>query len=95
VNDEFQLWVLLVGLAVGAALAWFALGGGGRAPDPDSIETEDERALEAEWLATELERQGRTVAPDTLRAALALHRDLASGRAAEPPEAPETPRAAQ
>jgi hypothetical protein len=91
-NEEFQVWVLLAGLAVGAALAWFAFGGGSRAPDLEAFETGDERALEAEWLARELEKQGRPVEPATLEAALALHRDLVTGRAAKRgPVAPAPP----
>ena len=80
-NDEFQVWVLVLGLALGAALTWFALGGAGHAADPGSLETDDERALEADWLARELTRQGRPADAETLDAALALHHDLAAGRA--------------
>ncbi len=94
-NDEFQVWVLLLGLALGAALAWFALGSGGRVLDPDSLETDDERALEADWLARELEKQGRPVEPGTLEAALALHHDLATGRAVEASDVGPAPPAAQ
>ena len=90
-NDEFQVWVLLLGLALGAALAWFAFGSGGRAPDLESLESEGERSLEAEWLARELEQQGRTVEPAALEAALALHHDLATGRTVDQSEAAAPP----
>jgi predicted nucleic acid-binding protein len=83
VNDEFQVWALVLGLALGAALAWFALGSAGHAADLESHETDDERALEADWLARELTRQGHPVDADTLEAALALHHDLAAGRTAD------------
>ena len=79
-NDEFQVWILVLGLVLGAALAWFALGSAGRAVDLESFESDDERALEADWLARELARQGRPVDAEVLEAALALHHDLAGGR---------------
>jgi hypothetical protein len=92
-NDEFQVWVLLLGLALGAALAWFALGGTGRTSDTGPLETDDERALEADWLARELERQGRPVDAGTLAAALALHHDLATGRVGQSSDALPPPAA--
>jgi predicted nucleic acid-binding protein len=95
VNDEFQVWVLLLGIAVGAAIAWFALGSAGRAADPTLLETDDERALEAAWLARELERQGRSVDPEALEAALALRHELATGRPLESSEATPAPPAPQ
>ncbi|MCU0484347.1 MAG: hypothetical protein MUC54_08805 [Chloroflexi bacterium] len=79
-NDEFQVWVLLLGLGLGAAIAWFALGTAGTAADPERLETDDERALEAAWLARELEGRGQPVDPVALETALALHRDLGAGR---------------
>lgn len=80
-NDEFQVWVLVLGLALGAAITWFALGSAGRAADSGSLESDDEQALEADWLARELTRQGHPTDAETLQAALALHHDLLAGRA--------------
>lgn len=79
-NDQFQVWVLLLGIACGATIAWLAFTSVGAAADPDLYETRDERALEARWLADELGRQGQSVDPDALEAALVLDRDLAAGR---------------
>jgi hypothetical protein len=87
-NSEFLVWVLVLGIACGAVLAWFALATG-EIPDPDAGAGHDEAALEAEWIAGELERRGRPVDPATIAAALELHRDLVLGRPL--PAAPPAP----
>ncbi|MCU0483935.1 MAG: hypothetical protein MUC54_06670 [Chloroflexi bacterium] len=90
-NDEFQAWVLLLGLALGAAIAWFALANAGRATDLERLDTDDERALEATWLARELEGRGQPVDPLALETALALHRDLVAGRIVDGADEPAPP----
>lgn len=88
-NAEFQVWVLFLGLVLGGAIAWVALGSVGRGADPAAFESEDERALEAGWLARELAARGHLVDVETVEAVLALHHDLAAGRAVAGPDAGE------
>jgi hypothetical protein len=48
VNAEFNLWLLIVGVALGAALAWLVLADMNRR---DEEITREETAAEAGWLA--------------------------------------------
>jgi hypothetical protein len=48
VNAEFNLWLLIVGVALGAALAWLVLADMNRRDEEIS---RDETAAEAGWLA--------------------------------------------
>jgi hypothetical protein len=61
VNAEFNLWLLIVGVALGAALAWLVLADMNRR---DEEITREETAAEAGWLA-------RTVGDSRLDAELA------------------------
>ena len=90
-NTEFQVWMFIVGLACGAALAWLALGSG-EIPDPDAGGTADDGGLEAEWIARELARRGVTADPATVAGALAFHDDLVHGRPLPPVPAPPSAR---
>jgi hypothetical protein len=71
VNAEFNWWLLIVGLVVGAGLVWFVVADA-RRRDAD-IEA-DERPREAIWLASVLSREGRPIAPETVDRLLQLHR---------------------
>ncbi len=69
-NAEFNWWLLIVGLVVGAGLVWFVVADS-RRRDAD-IEA-DERPREALWLAAVLRREGRPVSPETVDRLLELH----------------------
>jgi hypothetical protein len=71
VNAEFNWWILMVGLVVGAGLVWFVLSDQ-RRREVD-IETE-ERAREALWLSATLADEGEKVSPEVAERLLALHR---------------------
>ena len=71
VNAEFNWWLLMVGLVVGAGLVWFVVADQ-RRREVD-IEAE-ERAQEALWLSASLEDEGHHVTPETAERLLALHR---------------------
>jgi hypothetical protein len=72
VNDEFDLWLLIVGLTVGAGLVWFVLmDSRRREADID----EAERRQEAAWLSAVLGDQGWVVPPEAAERLLELHRD--------------------
>ena len=69
-NAEFNWWLLIVGLVVGAGLVWFVVADSRRR---DADIDADERPREALWLAAVLGREGRPVAPETVARLLDLH----------------------
>jgi hypothetical protein len=71
VNAEFNWWMLMVGLVVGAGLVWFVVADQRRREvDIDA----DERAREALWLSRTLTDEGENVSPELAERLLALHR---------------------
>jgi hypothetical protein len=71
VNAEFNWWLLIVGLVVGAGLvAFVSFDGRRREADVDAAE----RPREALWLARMLEREGHRVEPEVIERTLDLHR---------------------
>lgn len=70
-NAEFNWWLLMVGLVVGAGLVWFVVADQ-RRREVD-IES-DERAREALWLSASLADEGHQVSPEVAERLLALHR---------------------
>ena len=71
VNAEFNWWMLMVGLVVGAGLVWFVVADQ-RRREVD-IDTR-ERAREALWLSATLADEGEDVSPELAERLLALHR---------------------
>lgn len=71
VNAEFNWWLLIVGLVVGAGLVWFVvLDTRRREEDVEGIE----RAREAAWLASTLAEEGYDVPVEAAERLLTLHR---------------------
>jgi hypothetical protein len=71
VNAEFNWWMLMVGLVVGAGLVWFVVADQRRREvDIDA----EERAREALWLSASLADEGQDVSPELVERLLALHR---------------------
>jgi hypothetical protein len=80
VNAEFNVWLLIVGLVVGAGLAWVVMMDGRRR------ETEidaQELPREAAWLSAVLAEDGYDVTPEAAEQTLLLHRAYL---AAPPPD---------
>jgi hypothetical protein len=72
VNAEFNWWLLIVGLVVGAGLVWFVLADSRRRErEVDAVE----RPREALWLSTTLADEGWDVPPEATERLLELHRD--------------------
>ena len=70
-NAEFNVWLLIVGLVLGAGLVWLVI------MDSRRRETEVdevERLREAAWLSAVLAEEGVEVSPDTADRLLLLHR---------------------
>jgi hypothetical protein len=81
VNTEFNVWLLIVGLVVGAGLAWLVM------IDSRRRESEIEGVelpREAAWLAAVMAEDGYDVTPDAAEQMLLLHRAYLG---APPPDA--------
>jgi hypothetical protein len=71
VNAEFNVWLLIVGLVVGAGLVWLVImDSRRRESEVDAIE----RPREAAWLSAVLAEDGYDVSPDAAERLLVLHR---------------------
>jgi hypothetical protein len=88
-NAEFNWWLLIVGLVIGASLTWLVMAETTRR-EADVAETE--RRSEALWISTILERIGRSVPTDRVEEVLRLHREYL---AAPPPDEPDEPAEAE
>ena len=81
-NAEFNWWLLIVGLVVGAGLVWFVrLASRRREIDVD----DEERPREAAWLSAMLGDEGHEVTPEAADRLLVLHRAYLE---APPPDDP-------
>ncbi len=81
-NAEFNWWLLIVGLVVGAGLVWFVLLDT-RRRDVDI--DDEERPREAAWLSATLADEGHDVTPEVAERLLVLHRAYLE---APPPDDP-------
>ena len=70
-NAEFNVWLLIVGLVVGAGLAWVVMMDGRRRDaEIDAVEL----PREAAWISAILAEDGYDVGPEATEQALLLHR---------------------
>ena len=83
VNSEFNWWLLIVGLVVGAGLVWLVVADS-RRREVDVGEAE--REGEARWIAEAMTDAGRRVDDDDVLDILRLH---AAYLAAAPPDEPD------
>ena len=79
-NAEFNWWLLIVGLVVGAGLVWLVVADTRRR---EADVAEAERAGEARWIAAAMSVAGRPVDDDDVLDVLRLH---AAYLAAAPPD---------
>ena len=83
-NAEFNWWLLIVGLVLGASLTWLVMADlARRDADVDEVEA----ASEVRWIATILNDSGLPISPERVSDVLRLHRDYL---AAPPPDDPES-----
>jgi hypothetical protein len=80
VNAEFNIWLLIVGLVVGAGLVWLVIADSRRREDDV---TERERDSEARWISESMISAGRPISEGDARDILRLH---AAYLAASPPD---------
>jgi hypothetical protein len=71
VTAEFNVWLLIVGLVVGAGLVWLVVMDSRRR---ESEVDEDERPREAAWISSVMVEDGYDVDPETVERLLGLHR---------------------
>ena len=79
-NAEFNWWLLIVGLVLGAALTWLVMSESVRR---DIDITETEQRSEALWIATVASTAGRPIPAEQVEEILRLHREYL---AAPPPD---------
>ena len=83
-NAEFNVWLLIVGLVVGAGLVWLVvMDSRRRESEIDSVEL----PREAAWLSAVMTEDGDDVSPEVAERLLLLHRAYLD---APPPDAPVT-----
>jgi hypothetical protein len=70
-NAEFNWWLLIVGLVVGAGLVWLVIADWSRREVDLS---QDELAAESAWIAEVLRERGQALDPGDAEEILALHR---------------------
>ena len=89
VNAEFNWWLLIVGLVVGAGLVWFVLMDARRR----EVDIDDqERPREALWLSRMLADEGQSVSPEVAERLLLLHQTyLEAPPPDDPPEVTAAP----
>ncbi|HET7028554.1 MAG TPA: hypothetical protein VFI28_12745 [Candidatus Limnocylindrales bacterium] len=86
---EFNWWLLLVGLVLGAGLTWLVLADLGPVSDDPTAE-ETEAQLEADWIAARFAERGELADPRAIAETLELDRLY---RGPDPRLAPSRPRA--
>jgi hypothetical protein len=84
-NAEFNWWLLIVGLVLGASLTWLVMSESVRR---EIDVTEEEAHGESRWIATVMSGAGKAIAPDRVEEVLRLHREYL---AAPPPDDPIAP----
>ena len=90
-NAEFNWWLLIVGLVIGAGLVYLVLADSSRR-EADVLAEELPR--EATWIAASMAAEGRTIDPPTAERVLELHRAYLAGPPPDPEEE-EPPEAAE
>jgi hypothetical protein len=85
VNAEFNVWLLIVGLVVGAGLIWLVIMDSRRRDaEIDAVE----RPREAAWLSAVMTEDGFDVSPDAAERMLELHRAYLEAPPPDPPTEP-------
>ena len=79
-TEQYIVWALVVGIVVGAALYWFALG---RLPRTTDDVTPVERVAEAGWISRTIESRGGVAPTDLVEEVLDLHSTYLAGPALE------------
>ena len=88
-NDGYTWWLLILGIAIGVAVVWFAAV---RLPRRDDDQARQEQVAEARWISATIERDGGVAPQALVEEILELHRGyLASGAVVSLPPASDEP----
>jgi hypothetical protein len=71
--EQYVGWALFVGLAIGGALVWFAIG---RLPRSGEEIPPEERAAEAAWISETINDRGGEAPVDLVDEVLELHAEF-------------------
>jgi hypothetical protein len=69
-TEQYIGWALVLGLVIGGALVWFAIG---RLPRSGDEIPESERHNEAEWISRTINKRGGMAPSDLVEEILDLH----------------------
>ena len=69
-TEQYIGWALVLGLVVGGALVWFAIG---RLPRSSEEMSDDERSSEAAWISDTIDERGGKAPTDLVEEVLELH----------------------
>ena len=69
-TEQYIGWALVLGLTVGGALVWFAIG---RLPRSGEEIPPEERAVEASWISESISERGGMAPPELVEEVLDLH----------------------
>ncbi|MFL5779525.1 MAG: hypothetical protein ACJ761_11380 [Chloroflexota bacterium] len=86
-NAEFNWWLLIVGLVVGAGLTWLVVSDTRRR---ESDVDDEELPREAAWLSAALRDEGEPISPEAAERLLRLHRTYLSSLPPDDPDADDT-----
>jgi hypothetical protein len=71
-TEQYIGWALVLGLAIGGALVWFAVG---RLPRSGEEVPAEERRAEADWISRTISKRGGMAPVDLIEEVLDLHVD--------------------
>lgn len=74
--EQYLVWVLLVGIAAGAAVTWFVVG---RLPRRSDDISPPELAAEADWISRAIELRGGVAPASLVEEVLELHLEYVAG----------------
>lgn len=87
-TEQYIVWALVVGVAIGVAIYWFAFG---RLPRRTDDQTPRERQAEAGWISRTIEQRGGVAPVDLVDEVLELHSAYLQGPAIDVPVLATTP----
>ena len=79
-TEQYIGWALVVGLVIGGALVWFAVG---RLPRGGDEVPQAERQAEADWISRTINKRGGMAPTDLVEEILDLHGDYLSRQTEE------------
>ena len=79
-TEQYIGWALVLGLFIGGALVWFAVG---RLPRGGNEIPPDERAREADWISRTIDERGGAASPELIEEILELHAEYLDRQEAE------------